>query len=427
MLATLLLLALTACPAFPQEMAPASTATLRGVHFTGWAAGSPKARRRFVGEMKAAGFNAVVIALKDSDGREFVRDVPFAVKTGAFLNAIPDLPGAVRDFKEAGIYTIARIAAFKDDHLAHARPDLAVHFPDGRVWTDDRGMTWADPYRHEVWEYVIDVASRAAAAGFDEIQFDYIRFPSDGKTRQCRYSRKDHSTATSSAALGEFLALASSRLRPLGVKISIATFGLTTSVDNGMGIGQTLESMASVMDYVSPMLYPSHYRKGVYGLSNPNRYPYATVHNAISDALSRLGGSPSRLRPYLQDFSMGVRYTPELVRSQIRAAEELGVSGWILWNPGNHYDWSAAQAGPIEKPVVERAPAAAPAVKSKKRRKAVSTPAVDVSSAGATPPAAEPPAAAQPSVAVPPTAAVPAAPAAPVAAPAAAPPTQEAH
>ena len=367
MLAALFLLALPSLPLRAQEQAPASTATLRGVHFSGWAAGSTKARRRFLGEMKAAGFNAVVIALKDSDGHEFVKDVPFAVKTGAFLNAIPDLPGAVREFKEQGVYTIARIAAFKDDHLARARPDLAVHFPDGRIWTGDKGTAWADPYQHEVWDYVIDVASRAAAAGFDEIQFDYIRFPSDGKTRQCRYSRKDHTTATSSAALLEFLTLARSRLKPLGVKLSIDTFGLTTSVDTGMGIGQTLEQMAALVDYVSPMMYPSHYAKGEYGLRNPNNQPYLTVHHGIQDALTRLGGKPGQLRPYLQDFSLGVRYTPAHVRAQIRAAEELGVSGWILWNAGNHYSWTAAQAGPIVKPSPEAMAAPKKTPKPKKR------------------------------------------------------------
>ena len=370
MLAAIFLIVLSALPLRAQELAPASTATLRGVHFTGWAAGSTKARRRFLGEMKAAGFNAVVIALKDSDGREFVKDVPFAVKTGAFLNAIPDLPGAVREFKEQGVYTIARIAAFKDDHLARARPDLAVHFPDGRIWTGDKGSAWADPYQREVWDYVIDVASRAAAAGFDEIQFDYIRFPSDGKTRQCRYSRKDHTSATSSAALREFLMLARSRLKPLGVKLSIDTFGLTTSVDNGMGIGQTLDQMADVVDYVSPMMYPSHYAKGEYGLKNPNRQPYWTVHHGIQDALTRLDGNPARLRPYLQDFSLGVRYTPAHVRAQIRAVEELGVRGWILWNPGNRYNWSAAQAGPIEKAPPEIMAQQKKTSKSKKRSKA---------------------------------------------------------
>jgi hypothetical protein len=329
--------------------APASSASLRGVHFTGWSAGVPKLRRKFAADMKAAGFNAVVIALKDYDGHAFVRGVPLAIKTGAFTNAIPDLPGTIKDFKDLGIYTIARIAIFKDDHLARARPDLAVHFPDGRIWTNDKGTAWVDPYKKEVWEYTIDIASRAAVAGFEEIQFDYIRFPSDGKTRQCRYSRPDHSTATASAALRELLSYAGQRLKPLGVKLSVDTFGLTTTVDNGMGIGQSLEQLADLVDYVSPMMYPSHYAKDAYGLKNPNRAPYETIRHGVADALNRLRARPQSLRPYLQDFSMGVRYTHEHVRAQIFAAEELGVRGWILWNAQNNYSWSAVQAGPVVK------------------------------------------------------------------------------
>lgn len=353
MLAALTLFVLLAPSVHAQETAPASTATLRGVHYTGWSAGSTKGRLRFRDEMKAAGFNAVVIALKDYDGHVFVKDVPLGVATKSYMNAIPDLPRAVKDFKDAGIYTIARIAIFKDDHLAHARPDLAVHFPDGRIWSNDKGTAWVDPYKKEVWEYAIDIASRAAVAGFDEIQFDYIRFPSDGKTRLCRYSRPDHSPATASAALRDFLTLARARLKPMGVKLSIDTFGLTASVDNGMGIGQRLDQMADLVDFVSPMMYPSHYSKGQYGLKNPNRQPYLTVRQGVKDALERLGGKPEQLRPYLQDFSLGIKYTPAFVRAQIRAAEEQGVRGWILWNAQNHYDWSAIQAGPIQKPETE--------------------------------------------------------------------------
>ena len=327
----------------------ASAASFRGVHFSGWAAGSAKTRRRFIADMTDGGFNGVVIALKDYDGRLFVRDVPLAAKTGAFMNAIPDLPGTVKEFEDAGIYTIARIAVFKDDHLARARPDLAVHFPDGRIWTNDKGTAWVDPYKKEVWDYAIDIASRAAAAGFDEIQFDYIRFPSDGKTRQCRYSRPDHTPATASAALREFLTRAVERLKPLGVKVSIDTFGLTTSVDNGMGIGQTMSQMADIVDYVSPMMYPSHYARGEYGLRNPNLAPYETIRRGTKDALERLATRPGSLRPFLQDFSLGVRYTPAHVRAQILAAEELGVRGWILWNAQNRYSWSVLKAGPVYK------------------------------------------------------------------------------
>jgi hypothetical protein len=355
MLALLTLAASLAARSAAEDLAPASTATLRGVHFTGWTAGSPKARVAFAEDMKRAGFNAVVIALRDFDGHVFVPDVPLAEKTRAYVRAIPDLPGAVKDFKDRGIYAIARIAVFKDDHLARARPDLAVHFPDGSIWTNASGTAWVDPYRQEVRDYAIEIATRAAAAGFDEIQFDYIRFPSDGNTRLCRYSRADHSDETSAAALREFLAQARAQLKPLGVKLSICTFGLTTSVDSGMGIGQHLDQLADLVDFVSPMMYPSHYAKGQYGLKDPNADPYLTIQQGVRDALDRLGGRPEKLRPYLQDFSLGVRYTPAHVRAQILAAEELGVRGWLLWNAQNHYTWSAAEAGPVLKPALASA------------------------------------------------------------------------
>lgn len=353
-----LLLAAAASAAPTRVSVPAASAPLRGVHLTGWGAGAASKRAELISNMKKGGFNAAVIALKDYDGHLFVKGTKLGEATKAYVNAIPDLPRLVADFKSAGIYAIARVAVFKDDHLARARPDLAVHFPDGSIWVNDRGTAWVDPYQEEVWDYVIDIGSRAAAAGFDEIQFDFIRFPSDGKTRQCRYKRADHSAKTSGEALVAFLKRAAERLKPLGVKVSIDTFGLTTSVDNGMGIGQHLAAMAETMDHVSPMMYPSHYAPGEYGLADPNRHPYITIRRGVQDALARLGGRPEALRPFLQDFSMrGVRYDAARVRGQILAAEELGVKGWILWNAQNKYTWDAALAGEAER---EDPPAAAP-------------------------------------------------------------------
>jgi hypothetical protein len=141
-------------------------------------------------------------------------------------------------------------------------------------------------------------------------------------------------------------------------------------------------------------MYPSHYAKGEYGLKNPNRQPYLIIHHGVQDALTRLGGKPGQLRPFLQDFSLGVRYTPAFVRAQIRAAEELGVRGWILWNPGNHYDWSAVQAGPIEKPAPELADAPKKPSRAKKRAKAADAPAAadEPSPLPSTPPAEAKPA-----------------------------------
>lgn len=349
LLAAVPLLAAGASAAPRLVSVPASTAPLRGVHLTGWGAGSAAKRAELIANLRRGGFNAAVIALKDYDGHLFVKGTRLGEATKAYVNAIPDLPRLVADFQAAGITPIARVAVFKDDHLARARPDLAVHFPDGSIWVNDRGTAWVDPYQEEVWDYVIDIASRAAAAGFPEVQFDFIRFPSDGKTRQCRYKRADHSSKTAGQALVGFLDRAAARLKPLGVKLSICTFGLTTSVDNGMGIGQHMGRMAETMDYVSPMMYPSHYARGEYGLGDPNKHPYLVIRKGIEDALARLGTRPEALRPYLQDFSMhGVRYGAPRVRGQIVAAEQLGVKGWILWNAQNKYTWDAGLAGDAE-------------------------------------------------------------------------------
>jgi len=314
---------------------------LHGVHITGWAAGSPKTRRRLIRDIQAAGLNAAVIALKEYDGIMFVKGVPLAREVGAYSNAIPDLEACVRDFKAAGLYTIARIVLFKDNTLARRRTDLAVRTAGGGVWSNFNGVAWVDPYRREVWEYNLDIASRAAAAGFDEIQFDYVRFPSDGNVRRCRYSRPDHNDRTANQSLLAFLALARRRLQPLGVRLSICVFGMTASDDSGMGIGQHITELAQEMDFVSPMMYPSHYRKGNYGLKNPNRQPYQTIAAGTRDAVERMGAQAWKLRPYLQDFSLGFRYREPQVRAQILAAAKQGVTNWILWNAKNNYTWAA--------------------------------------------------------------------------------------
>jgi hypothetical protein len=327
--------------AAPAVAAPAAVSTgplTWGVHLTGWAAGSPRARREFIRHMKAAGLNTVVIALKEYDGRMFVKDVPLARTIGAYVNAIPDLPGAVRDFKDQGIYTIGRIVLMKDDILAHKRPDLAVHRPDGALWVNDKGVAWVDPYRREVWEYNLAIASRAAQV-FDEIQFDYIRFPSDGPTRLCRYSRQDDSPKTQAKNLADLMAFFRKNLP--GTRISVAVFGLTTTDTSGMGIGQHLDQFVKEADFVSPMMYPSHYAKGEYGLKNPNAAPYQTIHRGLRK-VAALGQDMSKLRPYFQDFSLGKpRYGAAEVRAQIFAAARMGVRNWLLWNPQNHYTWSA--------------------------------------------------------------------------------------
>ncbi|TBR25801.1 hypothetical protein EPO15_01495 [bacterium] len=319
---------------------PASTAPVRGVHLTAWVAGAPKDRRAFLERIPGTLVNAVVVPVKEYDGNVYIPGVASASALGTVRIAISDPKALVADIKARGLYAVARVVVFKDDTLARKRPEWGVQDERGGLWKNQNGVVWVDPYRKEVRDYNLDVAEAAARAGFDEVQFDYIRFPSDGDTRRCRYSRVDHSTATAAALIDEFLEAARARMNASGVRMSVAVFGLTTTAHDDMGIGQTLLKMTSRVDAVSPMMYPSHYARGEYGLANPNGEPYKIISWGLRDAKRKLGGS-EKLRPYLQDFSLGFKYGPAQVRAELRAARRQGVESWIMWNPLNRYTWEA--------------------------------------------------------------------------------------
>lgn len=335
-------------PELPMPDLDLSSSTTRGVHITSWAAGVEAKRRAFIGRAQGTVVNTVVVAVKEMDGLVYLPGVAKAVELGSHVRAIPYPEAMLKDFKDAGFKTVARVVVFKDDHLPRKRPEWAIKTPDGSLWTNRKGVAWVDPYQKAVWEYNVDVAVRAAELGFDEIQFDYIRFPSDGDTRLCRYSRENHTKQSAIANLSGFLAYAGKRLKPFGVTISIAVFGMTTTSQDDLGIGQDIVSMAGQVDRVSPMMYPSHYGKGEYGLAWPNKEPYKVIARGLRDARAKLKDSSFKLRPYLQDFSLGYRYGPAEVRAQIFAARSQGVHSWILWNPANNYTWEALKVDTLK-------------------------------------------------------------------------------
>ncbi len=303
---------------------------VRGIHLTSWVAGSTKGRAYCETLFKDTEINTAVIDIKEYEGEVYVPGFAMAQEYGTYVAAVPDLEKYLAQLKSEGIYTVARVVVFKDALLPKKKPKWAVKNPDGTIWKDHRGLTWMDPYNKDVWNYNISLAEKAVALGFDEIQFDYIRFPSDGNIKACRYSVA-HTTVTAPAALDGFLAAAHERLDKLGVKVGIDVFGLTTTVNNDMGIGQKIVQMAQRVDYVSPMVYPSHYNPGEYGIANPNANPYKIVYLGMEGAKKRI--PVQKLRPYLQDFSLGVHYGAKEVRAQIQACYDNGVGEWILWNP----------------------------------------------------------------------------------------------
>jgi hypothetical protein len=302
---------------------------IRGIHLSAWISGSEKHRKLVLELFATTELNTAVIDIKEYEGQVYIK-VKEAEVNKTYVVAIPDLEKYILLLKEKGIYTIARIVIFRDNTISRKKPSLAVKNPDGTIWTDRKGAAWLDPYNKDAWDYNLKIAERAAEIGFDEIQFDYIRFPSDGNTKNCRYS-KPHSATEASKALIGFLKEAKRRLNLKGAKISIDVFGLTTTATDDMGIGQKIVEMTEQVDYVSPMVYPSHYAKWTYGIADPNKEPYKVVYNSIEGALKRI--PEEKLRPWLQDFSLGYKYGKNEVRAQMQACYDNKIGSWLLWNP----------------------------------------------------------------------------------------------
>jgi len=294
--------------------------------------------------------NTAVIDVKEVEGDVYLYGAQLDGED-VFVRAVSEFAKYLIYLKDRGIYTIARIVVFKDNRLAKMRPEWAVksssHLPkaiemgfDENIWVDNFGHAWADPYNEKVWDYNIDVASRAIQMGFQGVQFDYIRFPSDGLTKFCRYSVR-RTTESTINALANFLERAHQRLNPMGAEISMDVFGLAGSYDNDLGIGQRLSRLLDHVDAVSPMMYPSHYGAGEFGIEDPNSAPFEVVDRSVRDTLKMLEGKNVQLRPFLQDFSLGVKYTEELVRAQIEAVTGNNVNEWLLWNPRCRYTKNA--------------------------------------------------------------------------------------
>ena len=307
---------------------------VRGIYITSWTAGSSRFPElvRFV---KNNNLNAMVIDLKDDTGVcSFQTEVDFARKIGAQSRRIAELPKLLADLKKEGIYTIARIVAFKDSHLARKRPDLAFQAKSGGIWRDRKGESWVSPYSQEVWQYLTELGKEAIRIGFDEVQYDYVRFPSDGKLSNLVYPEGRPVTKQISA----FLCYATEEIHSVNPAaiVSADTFGLAGSAQDDLGIGQYLEELDGTVDYLSHMAYPSHYAPGTYGLANPNANPYQTIKESIGDHQKRL--TKSRLRPWLQAFTLGPpAYGVGELQDQIKALRELDVDEFLLWNPGSRY------------------------------------------------------------------------------------------
>lgn len=313
---------------------------VKGIYATGWMAGSPKWLPRLVRFINETEINSLVIDVKDDNGTiSYQSQIELVNQLKAAENKINDPKVMIQTLYENQIYPIARIVVFKDPLLARKKPEWAVKDIDGGLWKDRKGLNWVDPYNRDLWDYIISIAEEAIAIGFQEIQFDYVRFTSDGDTKRCVYPCFDGEAPED--VIQNFLKYARSKLQPYQIPVSADIFGLITSVPDDQGIGQQFEKIISNVDIVCPMVYPSHYAKGTFGLKNPNQQPYETVFKGVSDAKKRLeetGNTTTIIRPWLQDFDLGHNYGRNEIKAQIKAVEDAGLSEWIFWNPSCRYE-----------------------------------------------------------------------------------------
>lgn len=319
---------------------------VKGIYVTGPMAGSGY-MDDLIDLVDETELNTMVIDIKNDDGKITYRmDLEQAADMGACVNYIPNMDAFMAKLKEHDIYTIARIVCFKDPCLAEAHPEYTVKNPDGNLLTDSSGVAWINPYEKDTWEYIIDVAVKASELGFDEIQFDYVRFPAGPAAQAADYG-VDTQVYTKKQVISDFLSYAAEKLHEKNIVLGADVFGtvIESNVDAEI-IGQDYREIGGIVDVVCPMVYPSHYQNGAFGLSIPDAYPYETVYEAMKDSQEELGvleeADRAVVRPWLQSFTAGwvtghIPYGGEEIRKQIQAVYDAGYEEWILWDASNRY------------------------------------------------------------------------------------------
>jgi hypothetical protein len=331
-----------AMPSVPRVPLPDE---VRGIYWTGHTAGSKRVDA-LLAYASSSGLNAVVIDLKLDDGSlAFVPlESSLQAQTPKFP-AIRDLDSLLLHLEERGIYRIARIAVMRDKVFGGLHPEIVLRDSEGGVWRDNTGMVWVDPASPKVSDYALVLAREAYARGFDEIQFDYVRFASDGRLSAIRYPVYD-GRRSKSEVMRDFFATVGGALRADGIPVSFDLFGLACCAADDLNIGQRLADVYPYADFYSLMAYPSHYANGFEGLANPAKHPYQIVKRTLDRAFETLNASAPgtneadvrlKSRPWIQDFDIGAIYGAPEVKAQIKAARAAGASGWLIWNAKNVY------------------------------------------------------------------------------------------
>jgi hypothetical protein len=316
---------------------------VKAIYVSALTAGNDELWRETLELIEATELNAVVLDVKDDLGIVRVESgVPLAREIGA-IDSSYDLDSRLKDLQEREIYAIAQIVVFNDPLLASQRPDLAVKdLNTGGVWTTWDSVAWVNTFDREVWDYNIAIARETAAAGFDEVQLGYLRFPIDGPIEVADYGTEVNPTSRVDAITG-FVAEVRDAIAPTGAFLAINVDGNTLWDESDNGIGQDLNQLVPLVDVVSPMIYPSSFPPGTFGYDFPNDQPFQVISLNLERIQERFGASAFKFRPWLQDFSsgLGIDYGTEEVRAQIDAVEQTGNTGWMLWNDANVYSAEA--------------------------------------------------------------------------------------
>lgn len=321
---------------------------VKGVYLNIYTIGSSKKMERLINLANTTEINAFVIDVKDDNGvLSFEMEAPKKFGIPVSKNyPIKNIEEFMKKMKENNIYTIARIVSFKDPTYAKANPDKVIISRDtGKPYTNSDGIIWVSAHDRNLWDYNLSVAEEAAKAGFNEIQFDYVRFPaSNGGKLDAKLNYRNTKNESKPETIQKYLKYAKERLNAVGVYTSADVYGQVGTFSDDMGLGQHWEAVTQVVDYISPMMYPSHYGNGAYGIAVPDAQPYKTIYHSLKDSINRNENvdSPAVIRPWIQAFTAKwvkgyIPYNEKEIREQIKAMNDLGVTEYLLWSPSNNY------------------------------------------------------------------------------------------
>jgi len=328
----------------------------KAVYVSFWAAGSKKYMNRILELAKETEINTVIVDIKNEYGDlSYLTDVKLAHRIGAHKNRrIFNIERFIKELKDNGLYVIGRVVVFKDERLASSKKAYALKGLDGNIWRNKEKLAWVDPFENKVHEYVSSIAADAASRGFDEINFDYVRFP----LRKDLVYKKKLNQKNRVTAISSFLQTANKALLPYNVYTSVDTYGYVCWNNNDTKIGHTIESLSRYSDYIAPMLYPSGFGPGILGYKNPTDHPYEIINASINEALKKSDISSLRFRPWLQSFK-DYGYDRKFFRSkevsaQIKGAQNAACSGWMLWNPSSKFSKKGLQDVTCSYPVLPK-------------------------------------------------------------------------